>query len=487
MSKNTNLSFLTDYITADITNGRIGINNASPAYAFDVTGIARTSTSTYLATASGNVGIGTISPSDKLNIVVGANGNVARLDGPTSGLIFQTNASTTDIISYGGTTPAYRALNFSTGASTNMTITSAGNVGINSTTPGAVLPSGNGWTSQPTKARVLQISSTDGFGNSGVFIRSADNSTGVDLWSDNWFGDAYVDSRWDNVAGKTYFRLRTAGTPITAMTLTTTGVGIGTTTPDQLLCLRKTSAGAETIALALQNVAGTAGTTVSMVFCPHESSATPEPLAKIAAIRMAAVNAPTDLAFYTYGTGGLTEKMRVLSAGDLVVGGTTSPLAESGRGGIVINGSLNSLLSYTVGGTIHGYIYHGGSNGNMYLNNSKNNATTYVISYTNGVYLATNATSWTANSDIRLKNIISPIDSAVNKLNTLNPVIFSWKSDEENKENIGLIAQDVKEVFPQVIDTNEDGFLGVRYVELVPILVKAIQELSAEITILKNK
>ena len=62
MSKNTNLSFLTDYITADITNGRIGINNASPAYAFDVTGIARTSTSTYLATASGSVGIGTTSP-----------------------------------------------------------------------------------------------------------------------------------------------------------------------------------------------------------------------------------------------------------------------------------------------------------------------------------------------------------------------------------------------------------------------------------------
>ena len=62
MSKNTNLSFLTDYITADITNGRIGINNASPAYSFDVTGIARTSTSTYLATASGNVGIGTTSP-----------------------------------------------------------------------------------------------------------------------------------------------------------------------------------------------------------------------------------------------------------------------------------------------------------------------------------------------------------------------------------------------------------------------------------------
>jgi hypothetical protein len=45
MSKNTNLSFLTDYITADITNGRIGINNASPTVAFDVTGVANFSSS----------------------------------------------------------------------------------------------------------------------------------------------------------------------------------------------------------------------------------------------------------------------------------------------------------------------------------------------------------------------------------------------------------------------------------------------------------
>jgi hypothetical protein len=43
MSKNTNLSFLTDYITADITNGRIGINNASPTVAFDVSGATKIS------------------------------------------------------------------------------------------------------------------------------------------------------------------------------------------------------------------------------------------------------------------------------------------------------------------------------------------------------------------------------------------------------------------------------------------------------------
>jgi hypothetical protein len=51
MSKNTNLSFLTDYITADITNGRIGINNASPSYAFDVTGQVRVTGSTTASSA----------------------------------------------------------------------------------------------------------------------------------------------------------------------------------------------------------------------------------------------------------------------------------------------------------------------------------------------------------------------------------------------------------------------------------------------------
>jgi hypothetical protein len=69
MSKNTNLSFLTDYITADITNGRIGINNASPTVAFDVVGVAKFSST---LTAGGSVGIGTTSP-DALLTVAGAN------------------------------------------------------------------------------------------------------------------------------------------------------------------------------------------------------------------------------------------------------------------------------------------------------------------------------------------------------------------------------------------------------------------------------
>ena len=84
--------------------------------------------------SNGKVGIGTSSPSDKLNVVVSANGNNTRLDGPTSGLIFQTNASSIDIISYGGTTAAYRQLNFATSGTTSLSLSTTGEVLTNGAT-----------------------------------------------------------------------------------------------------------------------------------------------------------------------------------------------------------------------------------------------------------------------------------------------------------------------------------------------------------------
>jgi hypothetical protein len=116
-----------------------------------------------------------------------------------------------------------------------------------------------------------------------------------------------------------------------------------------------------------------------------------------------------------------------------------------------------------------------------------------------GVQLNNGATSWTSNSDERLKNINSNIENAVDKLLTLRAVNFSWKSDLTNKENLGLIAQDVEAQFPQIVDktelpkygeeeqTDKTEYLGVRYTEMIPVLVKAIQELKAEIDELKNK
>jgi hypothetical protein len=123
-----------------------------------------------------------------------------------------------------------------------------------------------------------------------------------------------------------------------------------------------------------------------------------------------------------------------------------------------------------------------------------NNANTTNIfrvenSDTTGVYLTSGNTSWTANSDERLKDITGNIENALDKLCTLRTVKYTWKKDKTNKVNLGLIAQDVLKVLPEVVDIQEDEIntLGVKYTELVPVLVKAIQELSNELNELKAK
>ena len=100
-----------------------------------------------------------------------------------------------------------------------------------------------------------------------------------------------------------------------------------------------------------------------------------------------------------------------------------------------------------------------------------------MISGTGGVVLTNGSTSWASASDLRLKNINSEITNAISKLNTLRAINFSWKTDIDNKNNVGLIAQEVEKVFPEVIsyDSQVDSY-GIRYTELIPILVKSIQE-----------
>jgi hypothetical protein len=118
-----------------------------------------------------------------------------------------------------------------------------------------------------------------------------------------------------------------------------------------------------------------------------------------------------------------------------------------------------------------------------------------------GVYIAQNTTSWTANSDARLKDVIGPIENATAKVNALSGVKFTWKRDAGNpdaKVRVGLIAQDVLEVLPESVEadtpdivTDEEtgkvsGGLGVRYTELVPLLVNAIKELAQRVEVLER-
>jgi len=197
-----------------------------------------------------------------------------------------------------------------------------------------------------------------------------------------------------------------------------------------------------------------------------------------------------------------TTRMSILPSGsnytDIVIGTTTTSYGgNAGRGTLTVGGSNTALYSLQIGGVNRAYLYCDSTA--TYLDNASGTGDIVVVNGTGGVKLTRNATSWVSNSDERLKNINSTIENAVEKLLTLRTINFSWKTDDTNKENIGLIAQDVEKVFPQLIhksklvskideeQIDETEYLGVRYTELIPVLVKAIQELKAEIEQLKQK
>ena len=93
-------------------------------------------------------------------------------------------------------------------------------------------------------------------------------------------------------------------------------------------------------------------------------------------------------------------------------------------------------------------------------------------------------------SDIRLKENIKPIESALDKAMKLQGVTFNWKNKSEDildiKEDIGFIAQDVQKVLPELVRENDNGMLSMRHQGITPILLEAIKELKAEIEELKS-
>jgi hypothetical protein len=86
-------------------------------------------------------------------------------------------------------------------------------------------------------------------------------------------------------------------------------------------------------------------------------------------------------------------------------------------------------------------------------------------------------------SDGRYKENVNPLPYGLDEVTALRPVTFEWISRQDGSLHYGLIAQEVREVLPEIVSGDEaDGaMLGVNYGELVPVLVKAVQEQQAEI------
>ena len=108
---------------------------------------------------------------------------------------------------------------------------------------------------------------------------------------------------------------------------------------------------------------------------------------------------------------------------------------------------------------------------------------------TAGLIRATNDVVAYYSSDERLKDNIKPIENALDKVSKLGGYEFDWnaKQDVYEGHDIGVIAQEVEAVFPELVTDRDNGFKAVKYEKLVPALIEAIKELKAEVESLKSK
>jgi hypothetical protein len=309
----------------------------------------------------------------------------------------------------------------------------------------------------------------------------------------------------------------------------TGNVGIGTTSPSTIL---NVASSAPTIRLnpTTQNNS----TAIEFGVLNADNNA----YAKIDATNT--VNYDTNLRFFTNGIGSLTqvERMRIGYNGNIGIG-TTSPddlldatlglsvYSSTGRAGIAISGNTTTAdevlgrlcfsnnSSTNAGNKRLAYIsgVRGTTNNSAYLEfgtaNDALGTQRMVITQAGGVGIGTsapgtyrlnvNGTFYSAGSSLEYKTEISTLDTDTNKILELRPVTYQYKDEYKHlgKElksgtQIGLIAEEVAEVFPELalLKQDEDGETRVRnvdYEKLSILLLSEVQKLRKEVNELKNK
>ena len=148
---------------------------------------------------------------------------------------------------------------------------------------------------------------------------------------------------------------------------------------------------------------------------------------------------------------------------------------------LAVKGNSTHTGTVTVGtpGTGHNVQFYGDSNDKYMLWDQA--ADTLKVE---GTVQATNVI---AVSDGTLKTNISPLNDPLATINKLHGVQYDWKDPNNNDHEIGLIAQDVETVVPEVVRTLAGTNLkGVEYQKLTAILIEAVKELSNQVNELKK-
>jgi len=251
----------------------------------------------------------------------------------------------------------------------------------------------------------------------------------------------------------------------------------------------------------IDSTSGTAGTRMIDLYAYYPGFTNSSPSASIVAgVYPAISTADGFLAFSTLNAGTLTEAGRFDYSGNLLVGTTSQTsfeklsVSQSGNGQAALFNATNAsqtqpiLALYAARNTTNNSFYF------LQCYNTGASANKLLIADSGNVTNANN--SYGAISDVKLKENIVDATPKLADLLKVQVRNYNLKSDSTNKQ-LGVVAQELETVFPamveETIDTDKDGKdLGtttksVKYSVFVPMLIKAIQELSAEVAALKAK
>jgi hypothetical protein len=187
------------------------------------------------------------------------------------------------------------------------------------------------------------------------------------------------------------------------------------------------------------------------------------------------------VSFKTYG-GGFTEKMRINSSGNVGIG-TSSPatLLNVSGGDFRLNGS-NSNSKIEIYNN-----YSSGAVGISMFNTTNISVIDFNANVGSGTFVGTvTAAAFIPVSDIRLKDLIN----FNYNVESIKPITYTWKNSEDKRKKIGYSAQEIQKVLPEVVNKDDKGMLSVDYNQIfvakINMLENMIQELKLEIEELKK-
>jgi hypothetical protein len=168
--------------------------------------------------------------------------------------------------------------------------------------------------------------------------------------------------------------------------------------------------------------------------------------------------------------------------------GSHNTFVGTGAGTMNSTGNYNVFLGYSAGGSETGsnklYIDNCNTGGNCSSPLIYGEFDNRIVRIDGTVTVAQLVSA----SDERYKKNIHPLEQSLDKLTQLSGVSYEWKTDEfagkgfREGRQIGLIAQDVEKVIPELVQTDANGYKAVAYDKLVPVLIEAVKEQQKEIT-----